>query len=239
MLAPKVDWCQRAFAGNNWNLEQHLACVVALLCFFPRHWIVSPLSQQRSLFVCLFVFMKCSSCLLLTWIPAGTPVKHSIGRSWKNICEAQTVVSFQIQPFHRTARAPTVTLKSDSLVSFHIIQNNSCELKDKATFCNRFCSSTAHARLRESISNQMFHEQSLICCLFLSTLCLPVILCSRTWSSHFCTSSFLGLAADAVPVPSVNDTIGWVPSESEAGLAYHPANCMKSSVHLASLFIQG
>lgn len=82
-----------------------------------------------------------------------------------------TAVSFQIQPFCRTARATAVTLKSDSLVSFRIIRNNSGELKDKATFCNRFCSSSANVRLRESISNQMFHERSFICCLFLSTLC--------------------------------------------------------------------
>lgn len=128
MLAPKVDWCQRAFAGNNWNLEQHLARVVALLCFFSRHWNVSPLSQQRSLFGCLFVFMKCSSCLLLTWIPAGTPVK---AQYWLKLEEylRSTAVSFQIQPFCRTARATAVTLKSDSLVSFRIIRNNSWWIK--------------------------------------------------------------------------------------------------------------
>lgn len=80
----------------------------------------------------------------------------------------------------------------------------------------------------------MFHGQSHIQCLFPSALCLQVIPLNRTWRSRFCSSSFLRLGADAVPVPSVNDSIGCIPSEPKASLAYHPANRTKSSVHLAS-----
>lgn len=193
---------------------------------------------HRGLFSCLFVFIK---VLALVIVLSFT----DINPCW-DTCKAQYWSKLEDYLSSTVGRlVPNSTLPWDCLhnnshteiwfIYFYIVQNNSCELIDKAIFC----SSSAYARLRESISNQMFPGQSLIQCLFLSNLCLLVILLNRTWSSHFWTSSFLCLIADAVLVPSANDTIGWVPSESKASLAYYPANCMKSSVHLASLFIRG